>query len=118
MRSTLADLYSSHSARLAARVTARLDIAGVGDPIADTDDVTQEVWLAAAELDVLPARDQAWAVLRELADRAVEQREQAEHHRREVPSGMGLPAVCDLPPAPMSRTVVFFADVEPMVVAA
>lgn len=117
MRSTLADLYTRHSARLAARVTARLDAVGAGDPIAETDDVTQEVWLAAAELDVLPAPDRAWAVLRELADGAVQQREQVEHHRREVPSGMGLPAVRDLPPAPLSR-IVFVPDVEPVLVAA
>ncbi|MFD3484944.1 hypothetical protein [Streptomyces sp. NPDC058665] len=117
MRTTLADLYTRHSARLAARVAARLDALGAGDPIADVDDVTQEVWLSVAELDVLPAKDQAWPALQRLADRAVQQREQVEHRRREVPSGMGLPAVRLLPPAPMPRVVVF-ADVEPMIVAA
>lgn len=117
MRTTLADLYTRHSARLAARVAARLDASGVGDPIADVDDVTQEVWLSVAELDVLPARDQAWPALQRLADQMVEERGRAECRVREIPSGMGLPAVRILPPARMPR-IVIVADVEPASVAA
>lgn len=117
MRSTLADLYTRHSARLAAHVATRLDAVGAGDPITDVDDVTQDVWLQAAALDVLPAPGQAWTVLAALADQMVEERERAEYRVREVPDGMGLPAVRVLPPAPMPR-IVIVADVEPVSVAA
>lgn len=118
MRSTLADLYTRHSARLAAYVAARLDATGTGDPVDDVDDALQDVWLQAAELDVFPARDQAWPILSGLADHVVQQCERAEYRVREIPSGMSLPAVRDLPSAPLPRVVITTTDVEPVLVAA
>ncbi|MFJ1751162.1 hypothetical protein ACIOJD_33780 [Streptomyces sp. NPDC088116] len=102
MRLTLVDLYTRHSARLAAHVADTLASAGA-DPIGDTDDITQETWLLAAQLLVLPEQDDAWLVLKGLAHRAAAQHMEAEHRVREMPSGVEAPAVRGLPPRPMTR---------------
>ncbi|MFE5108321.1 hypothetical protein [Streptomyces sp. NPDC056663] len=99
MRVSLATLYARHSARLAARVAERLDETGA-DPIADVDDVTQDVWVLAAQLLAMPAPENAWAVLTALLDQVLAAMESGSD--REVPSGMELPAARGLPPKPMT----------------
>ncbi|MCX5318095.1 hypothetical protein OH782_41590 (plasmid) [Streptomyces sp. NBC_01544] len=99
MRVSLATLYARHSARLAARVAERLNETGA-DPIADVDDVTQDVWVLAAQLLAMPAQENAWAVLTSLLDQVLAAMESGPD--REVPSGMELPAARGLPPKPMA----------------
>ncbi|WP_330481395.1 hypothetical protein [Streptomyces sp. NBC_00724] len=99
MRISLATLYARYSARLAARVAERLNEAGA-DPIADVDDVTQDVWLLAAQLLAMPAQENAWVVLTALLDQVLAAMESGRD--REMPSGMELPAARGLPPKPMA----------------
>ncbi|MFJ3714014.1 MULTISPECIES: hypothetical protein [unclassified Streptomyces] len=59
MAFTLDTLYARHSVRLAAYVADRL--AGDGSaPVADADDVTQDVWLYAAQVLAFPESGDAW----------------------------------------------------------
>jgi hypothetical protein len=96
VRTTLADLYSRYSARLAAAE----QLAEIGaDPVADTDDVTQDTWLLALQLLALPEPEHAWSVLTGLLDQAIAAQEASRH--REFPVGMALPAVRGFPPAPL-----------------
>ncbi|MFI6530203.1 hypothetical protein [Streptomyces uncialis] len=98
MRTTLNDLYSRYSARLAAAAAGQLaDMAA--DPVRDADDVTQDVWLAAAQLPVLPEPDFAWPVLTGLLDQALGHLETSRD--REFPSGLETPVARGLPPAPL-----------------
>ncbi|KIF72755.1 hypothetical protein QR77_41475 [Streptomyces sp. 150FB] len=86
MSTTLVDLYTRYSERLAAHVADGLGMTGT-----DTDDVTQEVWLEVAQLSALPEPDQAWAILMGLADRVIDQG--ADYRQLEVPYG----ALADVP---------------------
>jgi DNA-directed RNA polymerase specialized sigma24 family protein len=94
MSTTLVDLYTRYSARLAAHVADALGTTGI-----DTDDVTQEVWLLAAQLLVLPSRDEAWLVLEGMANRTLVRYTEAEYREVEVPSGT-LADAPSLDPAP------------------
>ncbi|MFI6530790.1 hypothetical protein [Streptomyces uncialis] len=106
MRTTLNDLYSRYSARLAAAAAAELaDMAA--DPVRDADDVTQDVWLAAAQLGVLPAPGFAWPVLTGLLDQALGLLETS--RGREFPSGLETPAVRGLQPVPSAVVWVLAA---------
>ncbi|MCX4970812.1 hypothetical protein OHA98_39925 [Streptomyces sp. NBC_00654] len=98
MRTTLTSLYSRYSARLAAAAAEQL-AEMAADPVRDADDVTQDVWLAAAQLRVLPEPEFAWPVLTELLDQALGHLETSQS--REFPSGMEPPAARALPPAPL-----------------
>jgi hypothetical protein len=100
MRTTLDSLYRRYSARLA--VAAAEQLAEIGaDPIGDADDVTQDVWLLAAQLLTLPEPKHAWTVLTGLLDQALAALEASRH--RELPYGMDLPGVRWVPPAPLER---------------
>ncbi|MFI5634860.1 hypothetical protein ACIA8E_37035 [Streptomyces sp. NPDC051664] len=114
MRISLATLYARYSARLAARVAERLDETGA-DPIADVDDVTQDVWVLAAQLLAMPAPENAWAALTALLDQVLAAMEASRH--REVPSGMDLPAVRGLPPKPMVALPVPVVELAPAAAA-
>lgn len=98
MRVSLATLYARYSARLAARVAEHLDQTGA-DPIADVDDITQDVWVLAAQLLAMPTPENASEVLTALLDQVLAATDAGLH--REVPSGMDLPAVRGLPPKPL-----------------
>ncbi|MFF4756341.1 hypothetical protein ACWD5R_39650 [Streptomyces sp. NPDC002514] len=98
MRTTLASLYTRYSARLAAAAAEQLAEIGA-DPVADADDVTQEVWLLAAQLLALPESEHAWVVLTGLLDQALAGLEASRH--RELPYGMDLPGVRWMPPVPL-----------------
>ncbi|MET9535567.1 hypothetical protein ABZY02_34295 [Streptomyces sp. NPDC006649] len=87
MAMTLDAIYAHYSARLAAYVAARL-----GDGLADTDDVTQDVWVYAAQLLARPEPAGAWTVLTALADRAVAAHQTDAHRHMEVPVGVLTPA--------------------------
>ncbi|MFD8937910.1 hypothetical protein ACFV0R_22125 [Streptomyces sp. NPDC059578] len=120
MQTTLESLYARYSARLAAAAAEQLAELGA-DPVGDADDVTQDVWLYAARLLVLPEPEHAWTVLTGLLDRALAALEGARH--RELPCGMDLPGVRWMPPAPLgalpsSVTVVTVATVSPTAAAA
>ncbi|WP_371540764.1 hypothetical protein OG217_37235 (plasmid) [Streptomyces sp. NBC_01023] len=84
---TLATLYARYSARLAAYVAGRL-----GEGLADTDDVIQDVWVYAAQLLASPDSAGAWTVLTALADRAVAAHQTVAHRGMEVPVGVLTPA--------------------------
>ncbi|MFE2498839.1 hypothetical protein [Streptomyces scopuliridis] len=102
MNVTLTDLYTRYAARLAAHAADSLAAMDAdADPVADTDDVTQEVWLLAAQLLVLPSREDAWLVLEGLANRVVTGHMEAEYRGREIPSGVEMPAARGLPPLPL-----------------
>ncbi|MFE2046020.1 hypothetical protein ACFXAZ_34900 [Streptomyces sp. NPDC059477] len=98
MRTTLTSLYSRYSARLAAAAAEQL-AEMAADPVRDADDVTQDVWLAAAQLRVLPEPEFAWPVLTRLLDQALGHLETS--RGRELPSGMEPSAVRGLSPAPL-----------------
>ncbi|MEW1551909.1 hypothetical protein [Streptomyces tsukubensis] len=99
MPTTLNSLYTRYSARLAAAAAEQLADIGA-DPVADTDDVTQDVWLLAAQLLALPEPGHAWAVLTGLLDQALTALDEPRH--RELPYGMDLPGVRWMPPAPLA----------------
>lgn len=101
----LADLYTRYSARLASHVAQALHVAGA-DALADTDDITQDIWLEVATLDIPPAAPLAWPTLTELAARMVGRHLGADHLTSEVLAGMALPATRVLSPAPMARPVL------------
>ncbi|MFL4910697.1 hypothetical protein ACJ6WF_48310 [Streptomyces sp. MMS24-I2-30] len=92
MRTTLASLYTRYSARLAAAAAEQLAEIGA-DPVADADDVTQEVWLLAAQLLALPESEHAWVVLTGLLDQALAGLEASRHRE--------LPGVRWMPPVPL-----------------
>ncbi|MFI5945565.1 hypothetical protein ACIBCB_35710 [Streptomyces uncialis] len=98
MRTTLTSLYSRYSARLAAAAAEQL-AEMAADPVRDADDITQDVWLAAAQLSVLPEPEFAWPVLTGLLDQALGHLETT--RGREFPSGLETPAVRGLPLAPL-----------------
>ncbi|MEU5161234.1 hypothetical protein AB0G74_16730 [Streptomyces sp. NPDC020875] len=98
MRTTLDSLYARYSARLAAAAAEQLAEIGA-DPVADADDVTQDVWLLAAQLLALPEPGHAWPVLTGLLDQALAAFEDARH--RELPYGMDQPGARWMPPAPL-----------------
>ncbi|WP_326681026.1 hypothetical protein [Streptomyces sp. NBC_01237] len=98
MRTTLTSLYSRYSARLAAAAAEQL-AEMAADPVRDADDVTQDVWLAAAQLRALPEPESAWAVLTGLLDQALGHLETS--RSREFPCGMEPPVARGLPPAPL-----------------
>ncbi|WP_329028260.1 hypothetical protein [Streptomyces sp. NBC_00690] len=114
MRTTLATLYTSYSARLAAVAAERLADMGA-DPVADIDDVMQDVWLRALQLLVLPEPEHAWSVLTGLLDQELAALEASQH--RELPCGLDLPGVHWMPPAPLGALPSAVA-VYPTVVAA
>ncbi|MFI5945912.1 hypothetical protein ACIBCB_37455 [Streptomyces uncialis] len=99
MRTTLDSLYTLYSARLAAAAAAELAEIGA-DPIEDTDDVTQEVWLYALQLLVLPEPEHAWPVLTTLLDQAIAALEASRH--MEFPAGLDRPGVRRMPPVPLA----------------
>ncbi|MER6917082.1 hypothetical protein ABT354_36040 [Streptomyces sp. NPDC000594] len=115
MRTTLNSLYAHYSARLAAVAAEQLAEVGA-DPVADVDDVAQEVWLYAAQLLVMPELGHAWAVLTTLLDRAVADLEAS--RSRELPYGMDLPGVRWTPPAPLVVSPSDAADVPTVAAAA
>ncbi|WP_328335814.1 MULTISPECIES: hypothetical protein [unclassified Streptomyces] len=88
MAMTLDAIYARYSARLAAYVAGRL-----GEGMADTDDVIQDVWVYAAQLLARREPAAAWTVLTALADRAVDVHQTVEYRDREVPAGVLMPAV-------------------------
>ncbi|MFD4833190.1 hypothetical protein ACFWPV_25520 [Streptomyces uncialis] len=98
MRTTLTSLYTLYSARLAAAAAEQLAEIGA-DPLEDTDDVTQEVWLHALQLLALPEPEHAWSVLTGLLDQAIAALEASRH--REFPAGIDRPGVRWMPPAPL-----------------
>ncbi len=75
----LAGLYRRYSARLAAHTAERLASAGA-DPVDQADDVTQEVWLWAAQQRRLPS----WEGLTAMTDWVIEDVMKAQ----EVPVGI------------------------------
>ncbi|WP_328380682.1 hypothetical protein OHB13_38260 (plasmid) [Streptomyces sp. NBC_00440] len=87
MAMTLDAIYARYSARLAAYVAGRL-----GEGLADTDDVIQDVWVHAAQLLARPEPAAAWTVLTGLADRAVAAHQTVAHRDMEVPVGALMPA--------------------------
>lgn len=86
----LASLYSRYSARLAAYAAERLAAAGV-DPVDQVDDVTQEVWLWAAQQRRLPN----WEGLAVMTYWVIEDAMQAQCP--EVPAGIRLTGAPVLP---------------------
>ncbi|MEW1724303.1 hypothetical protein [Streptomyces sp. NPDC093109] len=103
MRVTLVDLYARYSARIAAQVAHTLDLGGA-DPVDDTDDVTQEVWAAVAQIRVLPeSHAEAWRMLQAMATRYAVAAPHAAYRTQEIPSGLAAPAVRGLSPRPMRR---------------
>ncbi len=77
----LAGLYRRYSARLAAHAAERLAASGA-DPVDQADDVTQEVWLWAAQQRRLPS----WEGLTVMTDWVIEDAKKAQ--RPEVPAGI------------------------------
>ncbi|GAA1143343.1 hypothetical protein [Streptomyces javensis] len=87
----LASLYGQYSARLAAHAAERLAAAGA-DPVDEVDDVTQKVWLWAAQQRRLPG----WEGLQVMTGWVVEATIAERRARPEVPVGLrpsGTPVV-------------------------
>nr|WTB12107.1 hypothetical protein OG546_50005 [Streptomyces antimycoticus] len=93
----LAALYGRYSARLAAHAAERLAAVGA-DPVDEVDDVTQEVWLWAAQQRRLPG----WEGLQVMTDWVIEAAMNEQQDRLEDPIGL----------RPSGTPVVPFLDLE------
>ncbi len=105
-------LYRRCSARLAAHAADRLADAGAN--LGLVDDVTQEVWLWAAQQRRLPT----WKGLSVMAGWTVEALVREQQDRPEIPAGMALPATRVLPSAPLPTIPVAPPAPAPAAIAA
>ncbi|MEV7683239.1 hypothetical protein AB0O64_32560 [Streptomyces sp. NPDC088341] len=88
----LAGLYGRYSARLAAHTADRL-AAVDADPIADVDDITQDVWMWAGQQRRLP---DGWEALSLMADWLVQAAAKKQRDRPETAVGLrpsGTPVI-------------------------